>query len=203
MSTTRVPNERHLATLPFNWALIRYSPWPYAAWCLFNILFTVAPVGLGLIEVDLRHDLRRGTRQPGALEPGRALSGGRAGASGGLVWLCLGRCHLPLHNWRTGAAQPAGRAAAPPWRAGSARRARRGRQPLPRRCGRGRRLPALVPACDRLCAGVRICVRHHGADQPADHAGDLPAADGRNRGDAIAWGTCSTTSTPVGWHPML
>jgi ATP-binding cassette subfamily B protein len=41
---------RTLATWPLNWALIRYQPWPYFVHCLFHILFTAAPVALGLIE---------------------------------------------------------------------------------------------------------------------------------------------------------
>jgi len=50
MSIPHLTDERKLATLRFNWAIIRYSPWPYVVWCLFDILFIVAPVALGLIE---------------------------------------------------------------------------------------------------------------------------------------------------------
>ena len=41
---------REIKTWPLNWALIRYRPWPFAAHSIFQILFIVAPVGLGLVE---------------------------------------------------------------------------------------------------------------------------------------------------------
>ncbi|HEX5689346.1 MAG TPA: ABC transporter ATP-binding protein, partial [Roseiflexaceae bacterium] len=42
--------QRTFKTWPFNWALIRYTPWVYAVHCIFHMLFLAAPVGLGLIE---------------------------------------------------------------------------------------------------------------------------------------------------------
>jgi ATP-binding cassette, subfamily B, bacterial len=50
MDITLPPEERRFKTWPFNWAIIRYCPWPYAAFCFFHILFLLAPVALGLIE---------------------------------------------------------------------------------------------------------------------------------------------------------
>jgi ATP-binding cassette subfamily B protein len=41
---------REIKTWPLNWALIRYRPWPFAVHSVLLILFTIAPVGLGLIE---------------------------------------------------------------------------------------------------------------------------------------------------------
>jgi ATP-binding cassette subfamily B protein len=42
--------QRTIKTWPFNWALIRYQPWTHALHWVLQILFTMAPVALGLIE---------------------------------------------------------------------------------------------------------------------------------------------------------
>ena len=44
-----IPHPRTIKTWPLNWALIRYQPWPFAVHCVLLILFTLAPVGLGLV----------------------------------------------------------------------------------------------------------------------------------------------------------
>src|SRR5215211_6308302 len=42
-------HSRTINTWPLNWALIRYRPGAFALHSLCQILFTVAPVGLGLV----------------------------------------------------------------------------------------------------------------------------------------------------------
>src|SRR6266511_1077524 len=49
MNNTTVP-PRTIKTWQFNWALIRYQPGAYTIHFLFHIVFTAAPVALGLIE---------------------------------------------------------------------------------------------------------------------------------------------------------
>ena len=48
MTDTTIP-ARTIKTWPLNWAIIRYLPWPFAVHSIFQILFIVAPVGLGLV----------------------------------------------------------------------------------------------------------------------------------------------------------
>jgi ATP-binding cassette, subfamily B, bacterial len=43
------PQPRTIKTWPLNWALIRYRPWPFTVHTVLQILFIVAPVGLGLV----------------------------------------------------------------------------------------------------------------------------------------------------------
>jgi ATP-binding cassette, subfamily B, bacterial len=43
------PQPRIIKTWPLNWALIRYRPWSFAVHSILQILFIVAPVGLGLV----------------------------------------------------------------------------------------------------------------------------------------------------------
>ena len=45
-----MPQSRTIKTWPLNWALIRYQPWSFAVHSVLLILFTLAPVGLGLVE---------------------------------------------------------------------------------------------------------------------------------------------------------
>ncbi len=45
-----IPHARTIKTWPLNWALIRYRPWSFTVHSVLQILFMVAPVGLGLIE---------------------------------------------------------------------------------------------------------------------------------------------------------
>ena len=49
MTDTTIP-ARTIKTWPLNWALIRYQPRPFVVHSVFLILFTIAPVGLGLVE---------------------------------------------------------------------------------------------------------------------------------------------------------
>jgi ATP-binding cassette subfamily B protein len=43
----------HMGTLPFNWQLMRYAPWPLAISCVFNVVFEVGRVVPGLIEKEV------------------------------------------------------------------------------------------------------------------------------------------------------
>src|SRR6187455_958190 len=43
------PQLRTIKTWPLNWALIRYRPWSFTLHTVLQILFIVAPVGLGLV----------------------------------------------------------------------------------------------------------------------------------------------------------
>ena len=49
-STASASDAGHIRTWPFNWALIRYRPRPFAVYCLFAILFLVGQIIPGLIE---------------------------------------------------------------------------------------------------------------------------------------------------------
>src|SRR4051794_29964182 len=50
LATFQTSNLPTLKTWPLNWALIRYRPWSFAVHSVLQILFIIAPVGLGLVE---------------------------------------------------------------------------------------------------------------------------------------------------------